>query len=501
MSQYGQYNTFLGVIGTLTGNNPGPVGPTLGNINIIGAAGVTVTGFPAISTLQISLGGAVGTQFQADDLNIAVPIANLLEIAGSTNINTTAATNHVYINLNESLVFPNTNNTGTEGMYFLGASRFMHNYGLRNTWLGSLAGNLSLTVVTAINNTGIGYDALGLISTGHDNLAAGKSAGSSLHTGNFNVFLGSESGAAGLGNVHCVAVGYNTLADDQTSFDIVAIGSNALATSNGSNSCVAIGKNSQTLVSVASYNTSCGHDTLSAIDTGSFNTVYGYSSGSNLTLADGCNVLIRNTGTVGDNNTIRIGTQGNGNGEQDTCYVAGIYGSTVASATASVTMADATGKLGVITPGTNGQLLIGATGATPAWANLTSTVGAIVITNGANTINLEAQGGGVAWAEYTAAAVPLVPGNGYIMNRGTLITATLPAAAAIGSFISIVGKGAGLYTIVQNAGQIIHFDDQDTTLTTGSLTATNRYDCIELVCIVTDTEWVVRSSVGNFTII
>jgi hypothetical protein len=44
------------------------------------------------------------------------------------------------------------------------------------------------------------------------------------------------------------------------------------------------------------------------------------------------------------------------------------------------------------TAGTDGQLWIGATGADPAWANLTSTGGSVTITNSANGVNLEAAG-------------------------------------------------------------------------------------------------------------
>lgn len=47
--------------------------------------------------------------------------------------------------------------------------------------------------------------------------------------------------------------------------------------------------------------------------------------------------------------------------------------------------------------GTNGQLLIGG-GANATWANLTSGGGTVTITNGANTINLEATGGGSSGA-------------------------------------------------------------------------------------------------------
>lgn len=47
----------LGGIGTLTGNSGGAVGPTAGNISIVGSGIVTVTGNPGTSTLTISVSG------------------------------------------------------------------------------------------------------------------------------------------------------------------------------------------------------------------------------------------------------------------------------------------------------------------------------------------------------------------------------------------------------------------------------------------------------------
>ena len=46
--------------------------------------------------------------------------------------------------------------------------------------------------------------------------------------------------------------------------------------------------------------------------------------------------------------------------------------------------------------GSNGELLIGATGADPAFASLTSSGGTVTFTPGANSLNLEAGGGTVA---------------------------------------------------------------------------------------------------------
>ena len=65
---------------------------------------------------------------------------------------------------------------------------------------------------------------------------------------------------------------------------------------------------------------------------------------------------------------------------------------TLSALGAGVMQTDATGLV-TSNNGTNGQLLIGG-GTAPAWANITSTGATVTITNGPNTINLEATGGG-----------------------------------------------------------------------------------------------------------
>lgn len=111
-------------------------------------------------------------------------------------------------------------------------------------------------------------------------------------------------------------------------------------------------------------------------------------------------------------------------------------------------------------------------------------------------------GGGFTWIEITGTTTGLAGGTGYIMNNGSQITATLPAACALGDVIQIVGKGAGGYQIAQNAGQTIHFGSSDTTTGAGgSLTTTNQYDAIELVCTAANTDFTVLDSVGSFTVV
>jgi hypothetical protein len=91
--------------------------------------------------------------------------------------------------------------------------------------------------------------------------------------------------------------------------------------------------------------------------------------------------------------------------------------------------------------------------------------------------------------------------NGYIANNAALVTLTLPDTASIGDQVSICGKGAGLFKIAQNSGDIIRTGTTDTTSGTGgSLTATNRYDSITLRCITANTDWVIEVIKGAFTI-
>lgn len=106
-----------------------------------------------------------------------------------------------------------------------------------------------------------------------------------------------------------------------------------------------------------------------------------------------------------------------------------------------------------------------------------------------------------SWIDQTMTPVAMVVNTGYIMNDGaTLITATLPATAVVGSTIRIAGNASGLWTIAQNAGQTIHFGSVNTTTgVTGSLSSSSTYDTIELLCTVANTDFVVLSSVGNLS--
>ena len=109
---------------------------------------------------------------------------------------------------------------------------------------------------------------------------------------------------------------------------------------------------------------------------------------------------------------------------------------------------------------------------------------------------------GITWNEETGTSATMAVNNGYIANNASLVTLTLPTTAAVGDIVRVAGKGAGLFRIAQNASEVIHYVDTDTTTGTGgSLTAIEQYAAIELVCTVADTAWTVLSSVGNYTVV
>lgn len=162
-----------------------------------------------------------------------------------------------------------------------------------------------------------------------------------------------------------------------------------------------------------------------------------------------------------------------------------------------------TNATGVVTPiaVTDGQLVIGSSAGAPLAGTLTAGTG-ITITNGHNTITV-ASSGANPWVDETGASVTMVANTGYTSDDGaSLVTFTLPTTSAIGDWIEINGKGSGLWTIAQAAGQQIHFGALATTLgATGTLSSSAQYDNVRLRCLTANTIWTVVSSQGNLTIV
>ncbi len=114
--------------------------------------------------------------------------------------------------------------------------------------------------------------------------------------------------------------------------------------------------------------------------------------------------------------------------------------------------------------------------------------------------------GAITWTEVTGTTAAIAPNNGYIANNAARVILSLPTVAAQGTIIKVVGVGAGGWRITQAAGQQINYLGQSSTSgATGlieaeiTLTASNRA-CVEMVCTVANTTWIVASSVGSITV-
>lgn len=155
--------------------------------------------------------------------------------------------------------------------------------------------------------------------------------------------------------------------------------------------------------------------------------------------------------------------------------------------------------------GTDGQIPVSNTAnGKAAWANLTAGSG-ISITNGAGSVSIAATGtAGIAWTVMSSDGTLAVNTARINTKSGSLLTATLPTTAAVGTVIIMQGSAAGStgWQIAQNASQNIQFGSSTTTTGTGgSVASTDVNDGVSLVCTVANTTWNVFSSVGNITIV
>lgn len=180
--------------------------------------------------------------------------------------------------------------------------------------------------------------------------------------------------------------------------------------------------------------------------------------------------------------------------------VAPVQGGTgVTSPTAhTLPVAEGASNFTFLGPLTNGQMLIGSTGADPVAAAITAGAN-ITVTNGAGSITIGASGAAsFTWSEVAGTTQAIAVNSGYVPNNAGLVTLTLPATAAFGSRIAIQGLGAGGWIIAQNAGQTIVSSGGSTTVGVGgSLASTNRYNSVELVCVVANTTFAIYTAPGG----
>lgn len=113
-----------------------------------------------------------------------------------------------------NLVLSTDPSTSTTGNIMKGSSRFMHNTGTSNTFVGVNAGNFTtsgtgqnsafgvnalIANTTGNNNVAYGYNSLSSCTTGSNNIAIGSGSGVTLTTGSNNIYLAANASTASEG--------------------------------------------------------------------------------------------------------------------------------------------------------------------------------------------------------------------------------------------------------------------------------------------------------------
>lgn len=144
---------------------------------------------------------------------------------------------------------------------------------------------------------------------------------------------------------------------------------------------------------------------------------------------------------------------------------------------------------------TNGQILVGKSGADPVLTTIMG-IGGISVINGPGTITISGSSSGFSWNVVSTPTL-MQPNSGYIVVGGGLVVLQLPVLSMIGDAFQVVGFGA-LWRVSIGAGQNIHLI---TSLANSSLTSTTQFDTITFVCVSNTNNYVVTSTQGNIIVI
>lgn len=128
---------------------------------------------------------------------------------------------------------------------------------------------------------------------------------------------------------------------------------------------------------------------------------------------------------------------------------------------------------------------------------LTNTTAVTFPTSG--TLATTSQFNFITWNDVSGTSQAAVANNGYIISNAAQTTVTLPATAAEGIVFAVQGKGAAGFILQANTGQIIHLGSSATS-SAGSLTSTNLWDSVSIVCVTANTTFAVTSVIGNLTV-
>jgi len=303
-----------------------------GILNVLGDGNVTTSG--AGNTITISLAGTFSEEFDTD-AGTATPAAGTLIVHGGTNIGTTGAGNTVTINLDPSINLAGSLVVGT-------TSNLIGNV----TFNGALRATTFGRGVVQSDSTGVLFSSNGT---------------------NGQVIIAATGGTPLWRNLTSLDSSI-TITNGANSIDLSAVGG-------GGGGAINFPTNSGTATEAGGVLRILGGTNIGTVGAGNTVTV---NLDPSVTLAGSLNVGTTLDVTGASQLTGNVLFEGN---------------VTVNNFSAGVVQSDNLGLLSS-SKGNNGQVLIGSTAGSPAWADLTSSDGSIVIVNGPNSIDLLATGGG-----------------------------------------------------------------------------------------------------------
>jgi trimeric autotransporter adhesin len=406
MSQAGIFSFSLlppgSVVETIQGNTGGPVGPNgANNIHVVGdGTTITIAGNPGTNTLTASviegsttiiLDGDIGSITGHEltfDANTQAGSSVVFSAAGTTmSLLVTDDDNNTIVGLNAG----NPSLTGSNNTAFGEGTGIDLTSGSNNIFLGTDAGS---SVTTGNNNVLIGHDGF-TTSTNLIVIARGSGGVPFFHnypgsnsttTNGGNLFIGTGAGNftlnGGPGNASNNGIGAGTFEGLTTGARNNAFGSFAL-----------------TDLTTGTNNIVIGHSAGSELISGTFNVLVGYDAGNAYTTSESSNILIGNDGVITENNTIRLGTNGSGDNQQNRCFIAGIDGVNVGSTATVVTEAGdqlgtavISGGAGItVTTGANSIVISGSGSITFTYTNVNTSPYVVLITD--DYISVDSSGG------------------------------------------------------------------------------------------------------------
>jgi len=290
-----------------------------------------INGVPFLHNYGIEntfVGANAGNFSLTGDFNVGVGVGSLFSNTEGT-INTAIGAFSLLLNTSGSIntavgagsLYSNREGSGNTSVGFLSLAY------TQSSFANTAVGTLSLLYDSVGDyNTAIGFETLVSNTAGSSNTAVGAQSLSSNTTGTQNTAVGDSS------------LYHNTRGDRN-----VAVGASSLFANTLGGHNVAVGYESLKNNITGGHNTALGDTTLFSLTTGNQNIAIGSGSGSGYTGSESGNIIVGNSGTVGESDVIRIGTTGS----HSACYIAGIDGATISGG--CPVHVDSNGKLGTIT--------------------------------------------------------------------------------------------------------------------------------------------------------